>query len=87
MLLWFLLSSYSFLGGIFSLLSFQLPAARSQASDAHHRGPLEPAGVEGYAADDVEIIPGQGTRASDRHAGGGSSRHAPRTHGAITVVN
>jgi hypothetical protein len=73
-----------------------LPSFRLHASDAHHRGPLEPAGVEGHAADDVEIIPGKGkSRTSDlgtpvaanhctRHGNGERSR---RACGAITVVN
>lgn len=46
---------------LFFLSSFRLHAlAGSIASDAHHRGPLEPAGVEGHAADDIEVIPGRG---------------------------
>jgi hypothetical protein len=63
---------------VFCHLFSSLPSFRLHASDAHHRGPLEPAGVEGHAMDDVEIIPGKGEieNVGSRHAdGGGNSRH------------
>jgi len=47
-----------FFWGIFffaSLSSFTLH--RTLASDADHRRPLEPAGVEGDAVDEVEVVP------------------------------
>jgi hypothetical protein len=40
------------------LASSSFTLHRTLASDADPRRPLEPAGVEGHAADEVEVVPG-----------------------------
>jgi hypothetical protein len=62
------LFSVMFVGGASFLFLASPCTGRTLASDADHRRPLEPAaGVEGHAADEVEVVPVPANKVGHTH--------------------